>query len=299
MTDLEYERLAARFSDDGVYGTPADDPVVTAGPGLNVTVRAEVYASLRGHGWSSGGQDVVLPIASNVSGQTRNDRVVLRLDRATWTVRAVVKQGAPGGRAPALTQDTGVTGVYEIRLADVAVLNGATAVTVTRGELYVGSRRRPCTSTSRNPNPVPGEEAFETDTGRVVMWDGATWRTVYQDSGEVILQKLTLAGWSINAADSVLVRKDGIVTLRMAAFERRIQSLPAATETRLPVVLPGEFQPPTRSQHFTVTITGLRVGRVTIYAKNDAKYPGQIWLTEHPTMAVGESVSAESLTWAV
>ncbi|MEU0458654.1 hypothetical protein ABZ322_38100, partial [Streptomyces sp. NPDC006129] len=151
MTDVEYERLAARFSDNGVYGTPADAAVVSPGVGLNVTVRAGVYASVRGHGWTSGADGDTLPIAANSSGQTRIDRIVLRLTRADWTVRAVVKQGTPGAGVPSLSQSTGDTGTYEVPLAEARLLSGATSVTVTRKELYVGTRVRPCTSSTRNP----------------------------------------------------------------------------------------------------------------------------------------------------
>lgn len=96
VTDTEYEKIAARFSDDGVYGVPSDAAAVAAGIGLSVDVRPGVYASVRGHAWSSGTAAVNLPVAANSSGQKRIDRVVLRLDRSDWTVRAVVKPGVAG-----------------------------------------------------------------------------------------------------------------------------------------------------------------------------------------------------------
>ncbi|MGC9544034.1 hypothetical protein [Streptomyces sp. UG1] len=183
VTDAEYEQLAARFSDDGVWGTPADSSVVYTTSGLQVLVRAAKFASLRGHAWTSGTTDDALTIASNASGQTRTDRVVLRLERSTWDVRAVVKQGTPGSGAPALTQDTGSTGVFEIQLARVTVPDSATSVTVTREELYVGSRVRAVDSATPNLFPQLGEIQFERDTGRWRGWDGSQRRTLFEDTG--------------------------------------------------------------------------------------------------------------------
>ncbi|MEU5908912.1 hypothetical protein ABZ780_31670, partial [Micromonospora sp. NPDC047467] len=218
ITDVEYEKIASRFSDDGVYGRPSDTAVVSAGAGLQVNIRAGVEASVRGHAWTSGTSTVTLPIAPNTSGQTRTDRVVLRLDRSTWTVRAVVKQGTPGGGTPGLTQQTGDTGVYEVLLAGVTVLTGAAAVTVTRGELYVGSRIRPCSSNHRNTNPVIGEMCFETDTGQVRVWNGSAWKLVYEDSSWLVVDA-AVSGWS-KTADSVLDYQAGTVHLRLGNFSR-------------------------------------------------------------------------------
>ncbi|MGX1223132.1 hypothetical protein [Streptomyces ambofaciens] len=140
VTDDEHELLAARFSDDGVYGDPSDTRVVTAGTGLSVNIRADVAASVRGHGWYSGSTTFSVPLSANISSQPRTDWIVLRLDRSDWTVRAAVVGGTPGSGAPALTQQTGATGIYEIPLAQARILGGASSVTVTRAELYVGTR---------------------------------------------------------------------------------------------------------------------------------------------------------------
>lgn len=219
VTDAEYEIIASRATLNGIYGDPTHDPVVSAGPGMNVTVRSNVYGNLRGFAWYTGSTNFTLPIAANSSGQTRIDLVVLRLDRATWTVRAVVKQGTPGAGTPGLTQDGANTGVYEIRLAVVTVLNGAASVTVTRNELYVGSRVRPLTSSTPNPVPQLGELQWETDTQRLRLWDGSARRTVYADSGVVIINA-SLPAWSWTA-DSVLEVRSGVVCLRLGGSSGR------------------------------------------------------------------------------
>ncbi|MFJ2303750.1 hypothetical protein [Streptomyces sp. NPDC087787] len=297
INDAEYEKVAARFSDDGVYGTPLDAAVVSAGTGLQVNIRANVEASVRGHAWTSGTSTVSLPIAPNSSGQSRTDRIVLRLDRATWTVRAVPKQGTPGGGTPALTQQTGDTGVWEVLLAGVTVPSGATSVTVTRGELYVGNRIRPCTSTHRNPNPVIGELCFETDTGMVRVWTGSAWRIVYEDSDPVVATS-TLSGWS-SVSDTVLERRAGSVHLRAGTIQRTGGAIPAGVDTRLPILIPAAYRHRNRDQYVLAYIGGGGIGRILIYASNTDR-AGQAWMLEHPQINSGTNVIPESgVSWVV
>lgn len=297
VTDTEYEKIAARFSGDGVYGDPGDTAVVAAGSGLSVDVRAGIYASVRGHAWSAGTANVNLPVAANTSGQTRVDRVVLQLDRSVWTVRAVVKPGTPGGSAPALTQAVGDTGVYEVPLATVTVPTGATSVTVARSELYVGVRIRPCTSTTRNPTPAPGEMCFETDTGRVRVWTGTSWIGVFDDSGTVLINA-TISGWTVTT-DSVLQKRNGNVHLRLGSFQRTGAAVAGATESRLPVLIPAAYQHPNRDQYVMAYTSGVEISRLIIYSKASDR-PGQVWLSNHPAIAKDDFILPSSGTsWVV
>jgi hypothetical protein len=297
VTDVEYERMAAHFSDNGVYGTPADTAVVSPGVGLNVTIRANVYGSVRGHAWSSGSDGDTLPIAPNSSGQARIDRVVLRLNRADWTVRAVVKPGTPGAGVPSLSQSTGDTGTYEIPLAEARLLSGATSVTVTRKELYVGSRVRPCTSSTRNPAPVVSEINYETDTGRAMLWTGTGWEAVFEDSG-VINVNAPNSAWS-NEVDSVLQKRNGSVHLRLGGFKRTAGALAGTSESRLPVQIPSSFRHPTRDQYALAYCSGVEVARIVIYSAASDQ-AGQVVLANHPTISTGDFVLPQSGTsWVV
>ncbi|WP_031039920.1 hypothetical protein [Streptomyces sp. NRRL F-5650] len=300
VTDDEHELLASRFSDDGIYGDPTDTQVVTAGTGLSVNVRADVAASVRGHGWYSGSTPFSVPLAANISSQTRIDWIVLRLDRSDWRVRVAVVGGTPGSGAPALKQQTGNTGVYEIPLAQARILGGASSVTVTRAELYVGTRIRPCTSATRNPAPRLGEMAFETDTKRLVLWDGKTWRLVSQDSGEVVLQKLNNVSW-VNAGDSVLEQRGGAVWLRIGGWTRNGSTLAAASESQLPVLIPEAYLPHTRYQYWNVYVTHATtasMARLTIYPRGN-KRGGQLWLTQHVDIRHLDDLKATTMTWTV
>lgn len=297
VTDTEYEKIAARFSDDGVWGSPGDTQVVTAGAGLSVDVRSGVYASLRGHAWYSGTSTVNLAIAANASGQTRIDRVVLRLDRSDWTVKAVVKQGTPGAGVPSLSQSTGDTGTYEIPLAEVTLLSGAGSVTVARKELYIGSRVRPATSTTRNPVPVPGELAFETNTGIMRLWTGSSWTSVFDDSGVIVVDS-ALSAWSISTS-SVLQKRNGSVHLRLGSFQRAAGTLAGADESRLPVLIPAAYRHATRDQYAIAYTTGVEISRLIIYSSASDR-PGQVWLTNHPTISTGEFILPGSgVSWVV
>ncbi|MFE7347530.1 hypothetical protein [Streptomyces fimicarius] len=296
MTDAEYERIAALFSGDGVYGSPTDPQVVTAGPGLAVSVRAGMYASLRGHAWSSGTTAETLTITPNTSGKTRTDRVVLRLARTNWTVRAVVKQGTAGASAPSLTRDAGDTGVWEILLADVTVPTGAATVSVTRGELYVGSRIRPALSSRLNPNPVRGELSYETDSGRIRVWDGSAWRSLY-DRADPVTANASVSSWSIGT-ESVIEARSGNVHLRVGSCTRTGGTLSRSTTSRLPMLVPAAYRHPTRDQYGIVYTTGSHIGRVTIFSKVSDK-PGQVWLTQHDGINTGDNLLGSTLSWVV
>ncbi|MEU8704214.1 hypothetical protein [Streptomyces sp. NPDC048565] len=296
VTDSEYEMMAARFSDDGVYGSPTDPAVVTAGAGLTVTIRANVTASVRGHAWTSGTSNITLTIAANSSGSSRTDRIVLRLDRSDWTVRAAVRQGTAGSPAPALVRDPGDTGVWEVLLAGVTVPAGATSVTVTRGELYVGTRVRPALASHLNLYPEVGEMAWTTDTQRLRVWDGSSWRDTYMDSGQINVDS-ALSAWSIQT-QSVLQVRDGSAHLRLGSFVRTAGALSGDVQSRLPVLIPAAYRHPTRDQYVIMYISGLQIGRATLHsAATDG--PGQLWLTQKPDIPTGRSILGSSISWAV
>lgn len=295
VNDAEYEQLSAPFADNGVIGDPTLEPVVTAGAGLTVNLRANVAGCVRGFFWTSGDGDT-LEIAANSSGQTRMDWVVLRLTRSDWTVRAAIRQGTPGAGIPALVQDPPVTGVYEIALAQVTLLSGAGTVTVNRNELYLGTGIRPQLSSRPNSTPVRGELHYQTDTDRVALWNGSAWRNVISTSG-IVSAASPLAAWSIVVEPTVELR-NGSVHLRLGQFNRTGGALDGAADSRLPVLIPAEYRHPSRNQYATCYITGAKIGRVTIYPVNSAT-PGQVLLTQKPDISTGDDVLPGNVSWAV
>ncbi|MGK5531529.1 hypothetical protein [Streptomyces sp. URMC 129] len=295
VTDREYELLCALETGDGVYGDPTESAVVAAGVGLAVDVRAGVFAHVRGHVWTSGGTALTLPIGANASGMTRIDRVVLRMSRTTWQVTAEVIAGTPGAPAPALTRDPGSTGVWEVPLALVTVLNGSGSVVVVREEQYVGGRVRPCRSSARPLNPGRGDIAFEVDTGRWIGWNGSAWVVLYEYSG-VVVATSSVSGWSAEA-ETTVERAGGSVHLRLGTCERTGGATSA--ETRLPVNIPTEYLHPSRDQFGTVYLSGTQVARVTVYRRSHESRAGQVWVTQHSGISTGQNIHGTSISWAV
>jgi len=250
VDDAQYEALAAHFSDDGLYGSPSDPaPVVGTSSGLTVTVKAGLFGSVRGHGWTSGDSDYTHSITSNSSGQTRIDRVVLRLDRDTWQVRTAIREGTPGGGVPALVRDPGPSGVWEVPLARVTVASGATVINpgdVVSRPLYVGSRIRPQHSAERNPHPAPGEVAYDADTGLWVGWTGSQWRTLGPRT-EATHNLSPASGWTADpGGPNQARRRDDVVYVDLSLNWTGGTLSEAAAEGRLVTTIPAAIRPSSR-----------------------------------------------------
>lgn len=180
VNDAEYELLASSYRQDGIHGTPSDTAVVYAdSTGRQVKIRAGKHANVRGHTWYSGGSEFTQSLGTNTSGSTRVDRIVLRLDRATWEVSVEVVQGTPGAGAPTLTQQTGSTGVWEIPLAQVSLAHNYTTVTagnLTYEAFYLGAQPLVIASASQYPvSPVVGMRCWRTDIKQWRTYDGSQW----------------------------------------------------------------------------------------------------------------------------
>lgn len=197
VDDIEYEKLVASIYGSALIGTPGSAALVFGdSSGRQVKFRKDRYAMVRGRLWSAGSTDTTVAVTANSSGQARIDLAVLGLDRSTWNVTGYVKAGTPGaGIPPALQQDTGDTGIFEIPCATIAVANGASTITagnVTDVGYYLAPPRISCTSTTR-PDHLLGLEIYESDTGRVYISTGAAWVLLGRDA-------LTVDSFEISAS---------------------------------------------------------------------------------------------------
>lgn len=178
VNDLEFEQLTHPAGGDGLVGSPADTSFAYAdGSGMNIKIRSAKYAIVRGRMYYSGSSDLTKTITANASGLTRVDLLVLRLTRSTWDITSVVKAGTPGAGAPALTQDVGTTGTYEIPVAAITVPSGDSSISsdqVTVLGYYLGEQLIVCTNDTR-PGHIAGRRIYETDTQQSYTSNGSTW----------------------------------------------------------------------------------------------------------------------------
>lgn len=186
ITDDEYEKLASSYATDGLIGSTADTyPVYADSTGRQVKIRANKLAQVRGYLWGSDTSgDETVAATTNVSGNPRIDRLVLQLSRTTRNVRTVLKTGTAAGSPspPALTQNTGSSGVWEIPLARWQVASGYT--TVAAGDIVPESwfltspDMLQVLSTWAQPQGASlklGHTLYETDTGYFYRWNGTKW----------------------------------------------------------------------------------------------------------------------------
>jgi hypothetical protein len=123
--ETDQAEVQARFRPTGVLYEVGSRLAVSAPGGMFVSV-ADGEAMVEGFHYKNTAAKP-LAIASNTSGATRYDRIILRLDRVANSLSAVIKQGTPGsGVYAALTQVAG--GVWEIPLGGVGVTNGALSI---------------------------------------------------------------------------------------------------------------------------------------------------------------------------
>lgn len=236
VSDTEYEQLAHPQAADGMVGTPAGtQPVYADSTGRQVKVRADRFGLVRGFIWWSGSTEVTKAIAANSSGQTRIDLVVLRLTRSTGDVTVQIVAGTPGAGAPALTNNTGTTGVWEMALATVTVLNGAATITAAqcvRSEWYLGEPLIICTAATRPPHS-PGRRIWQTDTATGFTSDGTAWLVTLEDTDW--LSASAASGWTLLSGE--YRRRNGMVTAVVIAQRTGSQLNPntASLLTTLPV----------------------------------------------------------------
>lgn len=118
-------------SGDGTY-----DPLqVIASGGSNIDVK--VGAALVNGKLYETDAAITMAVGANASGNPRIDTVVLRTDYVAQTIRPVIVQGTPAASPvrPTLTQNTTL---WEMPLADIAVANGFSTISV----LDIKDRRR-------------------------------------------------------------------------------------------------------------------------------------------------------------
>lgn len=218
----EHEQLAHSGFGTGIVGHPSTTSQVAYCDGTGtraVHLRAERWVVVRGLMWYSGASIITVNLTANTSGQTRIDRVVLRVDRSAETVTEEILPGTPGsGAPPALTANTGVgSGVWEFPLGRATVASGASALAA--GDFvpeawYLGGQSIVTNGADTAPGAAQQHAAtlrYDAASDTVSVSTGAAWREVYSRSGKVTLT--AAAGWSLGGYGGHVRRNNNLVTL--------------------------------------------------------------------------------------
>lgn len=284
--DVEYDTMLSAYAPDGIVGSPADLPLVFAdSSGRLVKVRSGRTGSLRGRAWSSGASNVSLTITANTSGSTRFDLVVLRYNRTTFDVRAVVITGTPGSGVPSPVNNASFN---DIALASVHVGNGVSVIAatdVTSLNWFLAPGSTVCTSTTRPPHAV-GLEIYETDTGKVQLSDGSNWVLLHQDTGWI--NCTPISGWSIPAAgfDGKIRVINGVAHLVLEV--QRTGGAVGANANSGCAVYGAQYAPAFDLPAFTQSGGIARI-----------RTDGTVQLASHPTINTGDLVTFQTVSWPV
>lgn len=226
----------------GLIGSPALSSLVYAdSSGRQVKVQPSRAAMVRGFRWESDGAGIVRAIAANASGNPRIDLAVLRLNRNDFSVTFQVIQGSPAASpvAPAVTQNTGATGVWELPLAQITVANNAStlaAATVKDVSWYLGATDLVGTSATFPP-VLPGASFTAVDVAKKYDAVGSAWHLTGENGALTSVSAST--GWSGN----IYFRRRNGFTYFQAVMSRTGAAVPAATASPL-FTIPDQFRPP-------------------------------------------------------
>lgn len=261
VTDGQWEQIA-HVAATGVLATVgAQTPLYADSTGLQVKLRADLRARVRGYGWSTDSSGLTVPVTENTSGSTRIDLAVLRLDRSDRAVSVVILEGTPGSGQPPTRTTSGDfygSGTWDFPLAEITVVNNATTITAAQvvdrsWQLGEGGQVR-CTDATRPPHD-PGLIIWDTD--RALISANGTWRTVSEDTGWVSF--LPAAGW--NPIQCRGRRRNGIVYLQLEVS--RVGTLAANVAADL-ATLPATLRPDSTINTVGLIVTGTGPARITI-----------------------------------
>ncbi|MGI5423052.1 hypothetical protein [Actinomadura luteofluorescens] len=205
---------------DGIPDLPTSTqlkPAVSGSTARGIDLAAGLML-VRGH-WYRSSAPLTVTSTANSSGAPRIDRVVARLNRTSNTVTATLLTGTAGsGQPPALTDSASIT---DRPIARWTIETGATTATGLVDERrFLAPQVLLFTSATRPIEVKTGQLGYETDTGRVVLFNGSTWVVVFDDTGWVTLplNGKDAAAWSDTAPYNPLTyrRVNGVVYLRFS-----------------------------------------------------------------------------------
>lgn len=187
------EGLGAAFPNYGVFagsGNGTYQPLeVRATNPVSSNVEVQIGAGLIDGRFYETTAIVPLSINANVSGNSRIDTIVLRLDYVLQTVRLAVKQGTPAASPvrPTLQQDASF---WEIPVGDIAVANGFT----TLAQAVIMQRQRWIESAHAGWMPYAYPMAYifgATPSGTISLTSGVAAIIPFDLTGNIILSQIS------------------------------------------------------------------------------------------------------------
>lgn len=286
VTDWAYEKLLGDVLGSGIIGAAGQTVLFGDSTGRQVKVAANKRGMVRGYMWESD-TGIIRAIAANASGNPRVDLGVLRLDRSNFTVRFQVKQGTPAASpvAPALTQQDGPSGVWEIPLGTIAVANGAatiTAANVTATEWYLSGPAY-AANAARAITLGDGQVRGNTDGTAYVGANGN--KLIYEDTDWI--SGTAAGGWATSFFR--YRRRNGVVYLHLST-QRSGADLSTGTDSQV-ANLPVGFRPDQ-----TVPLIGWIDG--SNLARGELRSDGWAYVTEYATtILTGRFVAWHNTSW--
>lgn len=300
VTDAVYEQLMAEVTGNGRIGLrnagqTLNVPIVYAdSSGRQAKIRANASYLIRGFRWDSN-EGQVRSLDANTSGNPRLDLFVLRLDRSNFTVRVEVLKGVPAATPtiPAVTQQLGLTGRYEIPLGAVRVNNNASNIIssdVTSMETWHAMPNQIGHSSQRPSQVDPGSLWSEYDTGRTFAGLQNSWHLIGEPG---TFQKIDAhaTNWD-PTKDSVYVQRRNGWTYFQALVYRKTNAadLPSGVDAHI-AQLSEPFRP-----IGNIYGDGSMSGNAHVRVYFDA-ISGYVTLVDHPVLKAGNFVHVGPYSW--
>ncbi len=246
VTDANYELLMAPATGDGLIGKTSLAPLIYAdSSGRQVKVRGSRGAIVRGFRWQSDAAGLTVTIDANTSGQTRVDLVVLRLDRASYTVRVAVRKGTASSQAvapnPVYGEPPGQ--FFELPLAQVTVKSGTSVLGAGDVKETTWYLAEPAVvgNSGFAPPPQPGRLFMQTDSSNTLLVGKASggYDTVVRDSGWMNIP--LAAGWKIN--QGLRIRRKNDICFLDVSIQRSGAKVPATTDSVVATIGTSSLRP--------------------------------------------------------
>jgi hypothetical protein len=173
-TETQFSQMFRNFA-DGVNGAPSGTDVKVTAGGAMVSSIAAGQAMVRGHYYISTATETLTHATANPT-NPRIDSVVLTLDPTVNSILLAIVQGTAAATpvAPTLTQTDG--GVYQYKIADVAIAAAATSLgTITDQRTFMGSRFGVWSTAGRPASPITGRSGYNITLGYPEYWNGSAW----------------------------------------------------------------------------------------------------------------------------